>query len=236
MRFNELIAGVRSDVAVKLFGDDLDVLAKKGQEIARVAGGRARRRRRAARADHGPADGPRRGGPRPLRPLRHLGRGRARHRRGRARGQGRGHGVRGPAALLPGRALRRPDRGEPRRAGQRPRGVSRRARACPWASSPTSRIDTGPAQISREAVRRRIVVEANVRGRDVASFVAEANAAAPEGGPAPRRVLRALRGASSRTCRRRRGGSPSSCPWPSASSSPCSTSPSARSGPPRSST
>jgi cobalt-zinc-cadmium resistance protein CzcA len=36
-------------------------------------------------------------------------------------------------------------------------------------------IQTGPAQISREAVRRRIVVEANVRGRDVASFVAEAS-------------------------------------------------------------
>jgi cobalt-zinc-cadmium resistance protein CzcA len=35
-------------------------------------------------------------------------------------------------------------------------------------------LDTGPAQISREAVRRRIVVETNVRGRDVASFVAEA--------------------------------------------------------------
>jgi cobalt-zinc-cadmium resistance protein CzcA len=36
------------------------------------------------------------------------------------------------------------------------------------------KLDTGPAQISREAVRRRIVVETNVRGRDVASFVAEA--------------------------------------------------------------
>jgi cobalt-zinc-cadmium resistance protein CzcA len=35
-------------------------------------------------------------------------------------------------------------------------------------------LDTGPAQISREAVRRRIVVEVNVRGRDMASFVAEA--------------------------------------------------------------
>jgi cobalt-zinc-cadmium resistance protein CzcA len=35
-------------------------------------------------------------------------------------------------------------------------------------------VDTGPAQISREAVRRRIVVEMNVRGRDVASFVTEA--------------------------------------------------------------
>ncbi len=33
MRFNELIAGVRSDVAVKIFGDDLDVLLAKADEI-----------------------------------------------------------------------------------------------------------------------------------------------------------------------------------------------------------
>ena len=35
-RFNELIAGVRSDVAVKLYGDDLDVIARVGEEIAAV--------------------------------------------------------------------------------------------------------------------------------------------------------------------------------------------------------
>jgi cobalt-zinc-cadmium resistance protein CzcA len=34
MRFNELIAGVRSDVAVKVFGDDMDILFAKGEEIA----------------------------------------------------------------------------------------------------------------------------------------------------------------------------------------------------------
>jgi heavy metal efflux system protein len=33
MRFNELIAGVRSDVAVKVFGDDVDVLAEVGNSI-----------------------------------------------------------------------------------------------------------------------------------------------------------------------------------------------------------
>lgn len=33
MRFNELITGVRSDIAVKLFGDDLDLLQQKGDEI-----------------------------------------------------------------------------------------------------------------------------------------------------------------------------------------------------------
>jgi len=33
MRFNELIAGVRSEVAVKLYGDDLDALMSSGKEI-----------------------------------------------------------------------------------------------------------------------------------------------------------------------------------------------------------
>jgi cobalt-zinc-cadmium resistance protein CzcA len=37
-------------------------------------------------------------------------------------------------------------------------------------------VDSGPAQISREAVRRRVVVELNVRDRDVASFAADAQA------------------------------------------------------------
>ncbi|MFO0794257.1 MAG: CusA/CzcA family heavy metal efflux RND transporter [Candidatus Brocadiaceae bacterium] len=36
MRFNELIAGVRSDVAVKVFGDNMDVLLETGEKIVRV--------------------------------------------------------------------------------------------------------------------------------------------------------------------------------------------------------
>jgi cobalt-zinc-cadmium resistance protein CzcA len=36
MRVDELVSGVRSQVAVKLFGDDLDVLRMKGDEIARA--------------------------------------------------------------------------------------------------------------------------------------------------------------------------------------------------------
>ncbi len=36
MRFNELISGTRSDVAVKIFGDDLDILAKKANEVAKA--------------------------------------------------------------------------------------------------------------------------------------------------------------------------------------------------------
>jgi cobalt-zinc-cadmium resistance protein CzcA len=36
MRMNEMISGVRSDVGVKLFGDDFTVLVKKAQEIEKV--------------------------------------------------------------------------------------------------------------------------------------------------------------------------------------------------------
>ncbi|MDC1503558.1 CusA/CzcA family heavy metal efflux RND transporter [Winogradskyella sp.] len=33
MRFNELITGVRADIAIKIFGEDLSILSKKGSEI-----------------------------------------------------------------------------------------------------------------------------------------------------------------------------------------------------------
>jgi cobalt-zinc-cadmium resistance protein CzcA len=36
LRFNELISGVRSEVAVKIFGDDLDVLLREANEVSRV--------------------------------------------------------------------------------------------------------------------------------------------------------------------------------------------------------
>ncbi|MFC5683512.1 CusA/CzcA family heavy metal efflux RND transporter [Flavobacterium sp. MAHUQ-51] len=36
MRFNELISGTRSDVAVKIFGENLDILAKKAHEIEKA--------------------------------------------------------------------------------------------------------------------------------------------------------------------------------------------------------
>lgn len=36
MRFNELLTGVREDIAVKLFGEDLDVLATKAEEMGKI--------------------------------------------------------------------------------------------------------------------------------------------------------------------------------------------------------
>jgi cobalt-zinc-cadmium resistance protein CzcA len=38
MRINELVAGIRTDVGIKLFGDDLAVLERKAEEISRLAG------------------------------------------------------------------------------------------------------------------------------------------------------------------------------------------------------
>ncbi len=39
MRFNELMTGVRQDVAVKIFGEDLDVLSRLANRVGKVAGG-----------------------------------------------------------------------------------------------------------------------------------------------------------------------------------------------------
>jgi len=39
MRFNELITGVRADIAIKIFGEDLDVLNEKGNEIRKLVEG-----------------------------------------------------------------------------------------------------------------------------------------------------------------------------------------------------
>ena len=36
LRFNELLTGVREDIAVKIYGEDLNILAKKGEEAAAI--------------------------------------------------------------------------------------------------------------------------------------------------------------------------------------------------------
>lgn len=39
MRFNELLEGVREDVAIKLYGDDIEMLASKAEEISKIIAG-----------------------------------------------------------------------------------------------------------------------------------------------------------------------------------------------------
>ncbi len=56
MRVDELVAGVKSDVAVLLYGDDLNVLAKKSKEIEGVLQSIRRFRRRAGGLPGEPAN------------------------------------------------------------------------------------------------------------------------------------------------------------------------------------
>ncbi|SNR69273.1 CusA/CzcA family heavy metal efflux RND transporter [Lutibacter flavus] len=39
MRFNELLEGVREDIAIKLYGEDIDILSQKAEEIAKIIAG-----------------------------------------------------------------------------------------------------------------------------------------------------------------------------------------------------
>ena len=173
MRFNELIAGVRSDVGIKLFGDDLETLRQKGEEITRVVG----RVRGAADAKLEQTAG--------LPVLR------VKVDRDRCARYGISVGdvLDTVEAARAGKIVGTVFEGQ-RRFSLAVRFDDDTARTMdalgnvpvaspvgalvPLGQLADITLDTGPAQISREAVRRRIVVELNVRGRDVASFVAEA--------------------------------------------------------------
>jgi cobalt-zinc-cadmium resistance protein CzcA len=173
MRFNELIAGVRSDVAVKLFGDDLATLAEKGTAIARVLS-----------AVPGAAD---------VRLEQTTGLPVIRVRVDREKcaryGIPVGDVLDTVEATRAGKVVGTVFEGQRRfelavRLDDESTRTLDAFRSIPVASPAGSSIPlaqladvalaSGPSQISREAVRRRIVVEMNVRGRDVASFVAEA--------------------------------------------------------------
>ena len=62
MRINEMVAGIRADLGIKLFGDDLETLKAKAGEIEQVVKSDPRRGRHDDRAGHRPAGaaGPRR--------------------------------------------------------------------------------------------------------------------------------------------------------------------------------
>jgi cobalt-zinc-cadmium resistance protein CzcA len=172
MRFNELIAGVRSDVAVKLFGDDLETLRKKGEEIARIVS-----------AVPGAEDVK-------LEQTSGLPVIRIRVDRDRCARYGIpvGDVLDTVEATRAGKVVGTVFEGQRRfalvvrlddEAAASPEALANVPVASPSGSSiPLGQlaeisVETGPAQISRESVRRRIVIEANVRGRDVASFVKE---------------------------------------------------------------
>ncbi|MEB3329441.1 MAG: CusA/CzcA family heavy metal efflux RND transporter [Candidatus Sericytochromatia bacterium] len=176
VRVDELISGVKSQVAVKLFGEDLEVLARKGAAIqatlGRVAGasdvkmeqltGLAQLqitydRPRMAHYGLTPADlgtivGAAIGGEVATELLE---------------GQRRV----GVAVRLPAEA-----RNDPARLAAIPVPLAGGGRV-PLGHIARIGVTQGPAVISRENGQRRVVVECNVTGRDIGSFVADARAA-----------------------------------------------------------
>jgi cobalt-zinc-cadmium resistance protein CzcA len=175
MRVNEMIAGIRADVGVKLFGDDFDTLRTRAAEIQRVL-----------EAIPGAADvvteqvtG---------QPILEIAVDRdAIARRGIAAREVldvvEALGTLKVGELQDGErrfpiAIRLADRYRAdREAVGRILVTAANGDRIPLAKLATIRTVDGPAAINREWAKRRIIVQANVRGRDVGSFVDEARAA-----------------------------------------------------------
>ncbi|MGD2063434.1 MAG: CusA/CzcA family heavy metal efflux RND transporter [Nitrospirota bacterium] len=179
LRVSELISGVRSDVAIKVYGDDIDRMAAVAeaivQAVSRINGAADAKAEqttglpvlriridRAAIARHGLAAGD------VLDVIETLG------------GKPVGTVIEGQkrftlqVRFAP--SVRDLDRIRDL-AIPLPASTAGRARLIPLAQLATIEVVDGPAQISRENVSRRTTVEVNVRGRDLASFVAEAKRA-----------------------------------------------------------
>jgi cobalt-zinc-cadmium resistance protein CzcA len=171
MRVNEMIAGVRSDLGVKIFGDDLDVLRAKAREVEAVVRGVSG----AADVTTEQVTG------QPLVQVEVDREAAARH--GISAGE-----VLQVVAALGGIAvgdLREGERRFPivvrlddryRSDAQALGGVlvtTAAGERIPLASLARIEVGKGPSTVHREWGKRRIVVQANVRGRDVGSFVAD---------------------------------------------------------------
>jgi cobalt-zinc-cadmium resistance protein CzcA len=173
MRFNELIAGVRSDLAVKIFGPDLDVLKQQAEALARTL-----------EQVYGAAD---------VKVEQVAGLPLLRvivNREEIAR-----YGLTADEVLtlvqatrvgaVVGTVVQGPRRFDlvVRLAEKASRDLgtlgallipTMHGELVPLSRVAKIQVDSGPAQVSREHVQRRIVVECNIRGRDLGSFVGEA--------------------------------------------------------------
>jgi len=176
MRFNELIAGVRGDIAIKVFGDDTDAMTATANRIAALL-----------RATQGATDvrvEQTEGLPMlDIRPRRDI-----MSRLGiTARtvqdtvsaaigGRDAGMIFEGDRRFAVTIRLSDAARADLQALGQVPVPLPGGG-FVPLQSVADIGVTEGPNQISRENGKRRVVVQANVRGRDVASVVADAQAA-----------------------------------------------------------
>ncbi len=178
LRFNELISGVRSDVAVKVFGDDMAVLEQTAGKIAEAL-------RRVPGASEVKVE---QTGGLPVLTV-DIDRDRA-ARFGLAVGDVQDFvaiavGGRQAGTLFEGdrrfdllvrlpEAQRSDIDGLSRLLLPLPAGADGRIAFIPLGQVAQLQLLQGPNQVSRENGKRLVVVSANVRGRDIGSFVAEA--------------------------------------------------------------
>lgn len=181
MRMNELIAGVRAEVAIKVFGDDLDTLVDLGERVEKVAAGIAG----AADVKLEQSTGL------PLLTIQPDRAALARYGLAIADVQdtvsiAMGGGPAGQVFEGDRRidiVVRLPEAQRSRLEGLSALPIPLPPRDDP--SAPTTvplgevahiELSTGPNQISRESGKRRVVITANVRDRDLGSFVEELRA------------------------------------------------------------
>ena len=173
LRFNELISGVRSDLGVKVYGDDLDQLLQSGNAIAKVLSGiegaegvkveqvaglpvLSVEPNRAALYRYGLN----------VAAVQHV-------LSDATGGEEAGQIFEGDQRF--GIIVRLPEqlRSDISALSRLPIPLAERGYV-PLGEVATLKIAPGPNQISRENGKRRLVVSSNVRGRDLSGFVAEA--------------------------------------------------------------
>jgi cobalt-zinc-cadmium resistance protein CzcA len=180
LRFNELISGVRSDVAVKIFGDDNDVLNKTAAEVAEALGKVPGATEVKVEQTTGL-------------PMLSVNVDRAKATR---YGLNMNEVQETVATAIGGREAGTFFQGDrrfdilvrlPETVRQDVEALRRLPIALPKGTGPTAyvplgelaslELTPGPNQVSREDGKRRVVVSANVTGRDLGSFVGDAQAA-----------------------------------------------------------
>ena len=183
LRMQEIIAGVRSDIAIKIYGEDLEQLRRLADKIARVIqkvpGAEDTKVEQTAGL-----------------PYLRIQINRAKIAR---------YGINASQILdvveaMGGKIVGQILEGQKRfflqiRFSEKDRKDLDRIRNIPIADAngrliplgqlADIKLEDGPAQITREDFHRRIAVETNVRGRDIASFVAEAQRAIEKEVPLP---------------------------------------------------
>jgi cobalt-zinc-cadmium resistance protein CzcA len=175
MRVNELVAGVKSDVAVLIYGADLDVLRRLALDVERVLG-----RIPGAHDIKVPSAG-------------RLPMLRINVRRDQLAIYGiKGSDILDAVASLGGTTVGTVFEGQKRfrlqvRLPEAWRNnaekiasiliLDPKGRPIPLSELADIKEEEGPSEVERENVQRRVYVGANVRGRDIAGFVAEAQAA-----------------------------------------------------------